>query len=74
MVYFWGGMGGLVWSFAFDGMTKSLGVAWTFKITAIVVFLTLFPASMFLKERVKRTAPFVDWLALASNSESYIIY
>ncbi|KAF3228062.1 hypothetical protein TWF106_008464 [Orbilia oligospora] len=51
------GIGGLAFSLGTDAMLQRLGLAWTFRITAIVAFVVNTTCSIFLKDRNKNINP-----------------
>lgn len=56
IVYAAGGLGGTVISFALDGLIKSLGTAWTYRVIGFVTLATALPSAYLIKERAPITA------------------
>ncbi|KAJ6461583.1 major facilitator superfamily domain-containing protein [Mycena vitilis] len=61
IVYASGGLGGAVTSFAIDGLIRSVGPPWTFRILGIITLVTGLPAAWLIKERTTIRAAFIDW-------------
>ncbi|KAK6511795.1 hypothetical protein TWF481_000701 [Arthrobotrys musiformis] len=51
------GIGGLAFSLGTNAMLQRLGLAWTFRITAIIAFVVNTTCSIFLKDRNKKINP-----------------
>lgn len=44
-----------------DALIHRVGVAWTFRILGFITLCVTLPASMLLKERIRRAPASVDW-------------
>ena len=51
------GMGGLIWCLATGAMIQSLGLSWSFRITAIVAFTVNVTCALLMKDRNKNIKP-----------------
>jgi MCP family monocarboxylic acid transporter-like MFS transporter 3 len=58
-----------VWSFAIEAMIKRMGIEWTFRLAGAITLVLTLPASMFMRERMVRTAPFIDWYVFVPKNQ-----
>ena len=62
LVFAGGGLGGAIISLSMSAIVSRLGVAWTFRLTGLVMLATGLPAAWLIKERAPiRTAAFIEW-------------
>lgn len=61
LVFAGGGLGGTIISLSNDALLAKFGLAWTFRTMGLLCLATGIPSALLLKERVKRTAPLIDW-------------
>ena len=59
--YAGGGVGGAVLTLASNALLQRFNVAWTFRILGFICLATMVPCAFLLKERSRKTVPFIDW-------------